>query len=473
MLVTNQTSSDLYFGPLHLAAGIGTTLTVDDTSGTSLYLTNDSVADALNNAYNSGQILVTSAAQPFPRPTGTPALLHGDGDPDGLVFAPQGSLYMRRDGAGSKERKKRREVKKAGGKNAPSAQAHPTQPRGVTEHDRGLLQPRPALRGRDGRKASHPTSRSLGEKGHPSPTRFDNRDGRSTHRTSSPPQRAHHASGEHAEALTRAIDRMLKHHDARQVVKEVRRWHPKWSKARVANLVVAQALPHWGVGKGAGQGKPRYQNVPYYRGQRPTAFALGRPVYKNPQRVPSLHEVAMAGYTKQELAWFAQSRKRNSPQFRADARWVAHHPAQTAAVLASIPEGGEALALIADALATYSAKRDLAHHHYSAAALDLAGVGAGRAAVREARLARSDAEAARKASRTVRAIDRAIEASPGHSSPAALQARLKVAVNEFRAARNDERSARDARALLARDARLAAYLAAIAEREEERKHRNR
>ena len=97
MLVTNQTSSDLYFGPLHLGAGSGTTLTVDDTSATSLYLTNDSVADALNNAYTSGQIAVSGAALPFPRPTGTPALLHGDGNPNGIVFAPQGSLYMRRD----------------------------------------------------------------------------------------------------------------------------------------------------------------------------------------------------------------------------------------------------------------------------------------------------------------------------------------------------------------------------------------
>ena len=98
MLVTNQTSSDIYFGPLHLGAGIGTTLTVDDTTATSLYLADDAVADALNNAYNSGKITVSSQAQPFPRPTGTPTLLHGAGDPEGLVFAPQGSVYMRHDG---------------------------------------------------------------------------------------------------------------------------------------------------------------------------------------------------------------------------------------------------------------------------------------------------------------------------------------------------------------------------------------
>jgi hypothetical protein len=97
MLVTNQTNQDYWFGPLHLAAGVGQTLTVDDTSATSLYLTNDAVADALNNLYNSGKIGVSSAAKPFPRPTGVPQLLHGDGSPDGSVYAPQGSIFMRRD----------------------------------------------------------------------------------------------------------------------------------------------------------------------------------------------------------------------------------------------------------------------------------------------------------------------------------------------------------------------------------------
>lgn len=101
MLVTNQTNNDYWFGPLHLDAGVGTTLTVDDTSDTSLYLTNDAVADALNNLYNTGKITVSDAAQPFPRPTGVPQLLHGDGSPEGSVYAPQGSLYMRRDNTGS------------------------------------------------------------------------------------------------------------------------------------------------------------------------------------------------------------------------------------------------------------------------------------------------------------------------------------------------------------------------------------
>lgn len=100
MLVTNQTSQDYWFGPLHLAAGVGQTLTVDDTTATSLYLANDSVADAINNLYVAGKITVSSAAAPFPRPTGVPTLLHGDGSPEGRDFAPQGSVYMRRDQAG-------------------------------------------------------------------------------------------------------------------------------------------------------------------------------------------------------------------------------------------------------------------------------------------------------------------------------------------------------------------------------------
>ena len=101
MLVTNQTANDYWFGPLHLAAGIGETLTVDDTTETSLYLTSDAVADAINNLYAAGKITVSGQADPFPRPTGVPQLLHGDGVPEGLVYAPQGSMYMRRDNTGA------------------------------------------------------------------------------------------------------------------------------------------------------------------------------------------------------------------------------------------------------------------------------------------------------------------------------------------------------------------------------------
>ncbi len=100
MIVTNQTVQDYWFGPLHLPGGVGTQLTVDDTTATSLYLTEDSVADSINNLAASGKIVVTSAALPFPRPTGTPSVLHGDGSPEGIVYAPQGSLYLRRDNTG-------------------------------------------------------------------------------------------------------------------------------------------------------------------------------------------------------------------------------------------------------------------------------------------------------------------------------------------------------------------------------------
>ena len=97
MLITNQTAQDYWFGPLHLLGGNGQTLTVDDTTATSLYLTDDGVADAINTLATSNKIQVTGAASPFPRPTGTPQILHADGSPEGLVYAGQGSLYLRRD----------------------------------------------------------------------------------------------------------------------------------------------------------------------------------------------------------------------------------------------------------------------------------------------------------------------------------------------------------------------------------------
>lgn len=50
--------------------------------------------------YNSGKITVSSAAAPFPRPTGVPQVLHGSGSPEGSVFASQGSAYLRRDTTG-------------------------------------------------------------------------------------------------------------------------------------------------------------------------------------------------------------------------------------------------------------------------------------------------------------------------------------------------------------------------------------
>src|SRR5579871_6314777 len=103
MLITNNTGTDYYFGPLHLPAGAGQTLTVDDSSATSLYLTNDGVADQINTlAAAPGPPITVSnvtAGIIFPRPTGTPDVLHGDGSPEGLIYAGQGSLYMSRSAA--------------------------------------------------------------------------------------------------------------------------------------------------------------------------------------------------------------------------------------------------------------------------------------------------------------------------------------------------------------------------------------
>ncbi len=97
MLITNLTDNDYWFGPMYLPAGSGQQITLDDTTDTSLYLLNDEVADAVNTLVLASNIAVSSAATPFPRATGTPSLLHGDGSPEGLVYAPQGSLYLRRD----------------------------------------------------------------------------------------------------------------------------------------------------------------------------------------------------------------------------------------------------------------------------------------------------------------------------------------------------------------------------------------
>jgi hypothetical protein len=97
MIITNLTDFDYWFGPMYLPAGPGTTLNLDDTSDTSLYLLSDEVADAVNTLFLSSNIQVSGYATPFPRPTGVPSVLHGDGSPEGMVYAPQGSIYLRRD----------------------------------------------------------------------------------------------------------------------------------------------------------------------------------------------------------------------------------------------------------------------------------------------------------------------------------------------------------------------------------------
>lgn len=97
MLITNLTNLDYWFGPLHLPAS--GTLTVDVTTQNSLYLTEDETTQAINYAYASGKISVFGAPVPFPRATGTPDVVHGDGSPEGSVYASEGTLYIRRDAA--------------------------------------------------------------------------------------------------------------------------------------------------------------------------------------------------------------------------------------------------------------------------------------------------------------------------------------------------------------------------------------
>jgi microcystin-dependent protein len=101
MSITNQTNQEYWFGPLHLPAGVGTgTLVLTDPPETLLYNTNDTVADAINTLYTEARITVTVAPPGFPRATGVPQILHGDGSPEGVLYAGPGSLYLRRDNSG-------------------------------------------------------------------------------------------------------------------------------------------------------------------------------------------------------------------------------------------------------------------------------------------------------------------------------------------------------------------------------------
>lgn len=102
MTITNQTANQYTFGPYVLPAGVGTgQVTIDTTTNASLYLTEDSFADIVNALYALTYITVTNPPTPFPRPTGVPQILHGDGAPEGVVFATQGSAFMRHDNSGA------------------------------------------------------------------------------------------------------------------------------------------------------------------------------------------------------------------------------------------------------------------------------------------------------------------------------------------------------------------------------------
>jgi hypothetical protein len=97
MVITNQTSQDYWFGPFHLRAGVGQTLTLDDTTENSLYLRDDSLANAIRDADVAGVIQVSPSSKPYPRPTGSPELLFNTGSPEDSIYAHQGSVYLRSD----------------------------------------------------------------------------------------------------------------------------------------------------------------------------------------------------------------------------------------------------------------------------------------------------------------------------------------------------------------------------------------
>ena len=98
MVIQNNTAVEYWFGPISLPPNA--TITIDDITDTSLYLTDDTVADAINTLSETSPALITvtpTTGTIFPRATGTPTILHGDGSPQGLVYGPQGSIYLRRD----------------------------------------------------------------------------------------------------------------------------------------------------------------------------------------------------------------------------------------------------------------------------------------------------------------------------------------------------------------------------------------
>ena len=98
MLVTNQTSQDYWFGPLHLLAGVGQTLTVDDTTATSLYWPTMPSRMRLTTSIYRPRSRSRAPRRRFRGRQACPKCCTENGSPEGLHYAPQGSLYMRGDG---------------------------------------------------------------------------------------------------------------------------------------------------------------------------------------------------------------------------------------------------------------------------------------------------------------------------------------------------------------------------------------
>ncbi len=114
------------------------------------------------------------------------------------------------------------------------------------------------------------------------------------------------------ETLTAAVERMLgQGYSVQQVEGQIRRWHPGWSASRIREDVLNAEVPRWSVGRGAGQGRPAIQLIPYYRGQKPE-FTLGIPIYRNPQWSPRISEIATVGLSPGQLAYMRAEQRLNA-----------------------------------------------------------------------------------------------------------------------------------------------------------------
>jgi hypothetical protein len=177
-----------------------------------------------------------------------------------------------------------------------------------------------------------------------------------------------------------------------------------------------QLQPRLEPAHGAGQGKPAWQRVPYYRGQPPTSWSpLEGAVYKNPEWVPSLNQLALGALTPAQLAYMHREHQQNAERFGADVRWLAEHPAVVAAALATaslIPEADPFILNLSDVFSGIAAGKAAKEGHYYEALLDLASFSLAKLANRAAVAARHEASVAVKAKATAEAAQHAIDMHP-------------------------------------------------------------